>query len=193
MTTNCARYAQNELSVLAATVPDAILTPFADEIIALAEKFGKSGQSGGSAPTTATVIGNAIKSLLLFEPICDITGIEEEWMDVTEYCGGNSTYQNKREGSLFKLGKDGRPYYLDAIIIKTQTGQTLTCNSGAFLPDGSKIYSRNYVKSFPFKPKTFYIDVIEMEVAKDDWVYCIKEPKQLNKVFKYYDRYEDTK
>ena len=59
--TNTQKFAKRELDILAATVPDAIVTPFAKEILALCEAFGKSGQSGGSAPYTASAISQAIK------------------------------------------------------------------------------------------------------------------------------------
>ena len=72
--TNTQKFAKQELDILAATVPDAIVTPFAKEILALCEAFGKSGQSGGSAPYTASVIAQAVKKLCLQEPICDVTG-----------------------------------------------------------------------------------------------------------------------
>jgi hypothetical protein len=45
------------------------------------------------------------------------------------------------------------------------------------------------VKAFPFTPKTFYIDVTEVEEPKDNWTFYIKNEKQLEKVFKYYDKY----
>ena len=77
--TNTQSFAKQELDILAATTPDAIVTPFAKEILALCEAFGKSGQSGGSAPFTATVLSHAIKSLCLQEPISDVTGHESEW------------------------------------------------------------------------------------------------------------------
>ena len=51
-----------------------------------------------------------------------------------------------------------------------------------------KVGSAQYIKSFPFEPKTFYIDVIEEEVAKDDWEMYLKDPKQLEKVWEYYDK-----
>ena len=43
--TNTQKFAKRELDILAATVPDAIVTPFAKEILALCEAFGNSGQS----------------------------------------------------------------------------------------------------------------------------------------------------
>ena len=193
--TNTQSFAKQELDILAATVPDAIVTPFSKEILALCEAFGKSGQSGGSAPFTATVISKAIKKLLLFEPICPITGSDEEWINVRDVSDEDEMmYQNKRCSALFK-SKSGKCWYVDAIVKKVvQTGQ---CFSGAFWlskedylagDKTKKIGCAHYVKSFPFTPKTFYIDVVEEEVAKDDWEMYVKDVKQLNKVWRYYDR-----
>lgn len=191
VTTNTAKYAVQELDILVKTVKDPIIKDFIPEIIALAEKFGKSGQSGGSAPFTAVALSQAIKAVCLNKPICDITGIDDEWVNVSQYAEKSKKvwYQNKRCGAIFKDGKKGKPYYLDAVVIKTQSGQNLTCNSGAQCKDGSKIYSRQYIKKFPFKPKTFYIDVVEKEIKKDDWEYFVKNENQLKQVFKYYDRF----
>ena len=101
-------------------------------------------------------------------------------------------YQNNRCGGLFKNGKDGRPYYIDAIVKRTQTG---SCYSGSFwlsrkdylTGDRDKmIRNTQYIKGFPFTPKTFYVDVIEEEVKPDDWEMYIKDKKQLNEVYNYY-------
>lgn len=190
------RFAKRELDILAAAVPDAIVTPFRDEILALCEKFGRSGQSGDSAPFTATAISQAVKKLLMQEPICPITGVDEEWWDVSFFSAGKPQplYQNRRCSALFKE-EDGRCWYVSAIVCKVvQTGH---CFSGSFwlskedylAGDRSKMIGKaHYVKSFPFTPKTFYIDVIEEEVAKDYWEMYVKDPKQLEKVWKYYDR-----
>ena len=66
--TNTYKFAKRELDILAATVPDAVVTPFAKEILALCEKFGKSGQSGGSAPHTATAISKLLKNYCFKSP-----------------------------------------------------------------------------------------------------------------------------
>lgn len=191
--TNTYRFAERELDILSlsSTNPEnlPIIEPFREEILALCEKFGRSGQSGGSAPYTATALAQAIKHLCLQEPISPITGIDQEWMHLSY----ENTFQNNRCGAVFK-GGNGRAYYLDAIVKKTQKG---ICYSGAFWlskedylagNQENRITSRQYIKSFPFEPKTFYIDVIEEEVAKDDWEMYLKNPKQLEKVWKYYDR-----
>ena len=196
--TNTQRFAEVELNVLSKSATDPnnrpIIEPFREEILALCERFGKSGQSGGSAPFTATAISQAIKKLLLQNPICPITGIDDEWVQVREVSGNDEMmYQNKRCSALFK-GKSGKCWYVDAIVKKTPNG---SCWSGSFWlskedylkgDKSKKIGCAHYVKSFPFTPKTFYIDVIEEEVAKDDWEMYLKSPKQLEKVWKYYDR-----
>ena len=51
-----------EFEILEKTVKDAIISPFKDEILALVDKFGESGQSGGSAPYTAGAISGAVRS-----------------------------------------------------------------------------------------------------------------------------------
>jgi hypothetical protein len=202
--TNTYNNAKRELDILAATVPDAIVTPFAKEILALCEKFGKSGQSGGSAPYTATAISKAVKKLLLQEPICDVTGHEIEWYDVSEACGGNVTYQNNRCGALFKDGIERKAHYLDAIVWKGK--EDWDAFSGWVYVDEKDfelIGSSQYVR-FPFKPKTFYIDVVRVPIAKEEaesrnlhyiedgqgecYYTILKDPKQLKAVFKYYDR-----
>ena len=191
---NTKNQAVREFGILEKTVEDAIIVPFKDEILALVDRFGDSGQSGSSAPYTAAAISQAVKHLCLQEPICDITGIDEEWSDVKEYRDGKPFYQNKRLSSVFKEGRDGNPYYLNAIVFKGQSGNGFT-SSGVELKDGSIIQSRQFVR-LPFKPKTFYIDVIETEWADKDekvkkqgggwWTSIVKNEKQLEEVFKYY-------
>jgi hypothetical protein len=196
METNTARFAERELTILSKSAQDPnnrpIIEPFTKEILALCEAFGKSGQSGGSAPYTATAISQAIKKLCLQEPICPVMGIDEEWVYVGDMGSKDEkecVYQNNRCSALFK-NSEGRCWYLDAIVWKTQTGATW--GGSALLKDGNafiKYTGRQYVKSFPFTPKTFYIDVIKEEVAKDDWEFYIKNQKQLDRVWKYYDTY----
>lgn len=182
MTTNTAKHAERELDILFRTTPDAIIKPFKTELLALCEAFGKSGQSGGSAPYTATAISQAVKKLLLQNTIAPLTGDDSEWSDVDNGKDG-TLYQNNREGAVFKDGKGA--YYLDAIVWKTQSGDTW---SGTAKIGNTDMRSRQYVKSFPFTPKTFVVDVIEKEVAKDDWEFTVKDVSQLDEVFEYYKK-----
>jgi hypothetical protein len=156
-----------------------------EAVMQLIEVFEKQGHSGMSAPYVASIFNK----LANFNPLIPITGTDEEW---GEYRDG--FYQNKRCSALFKDEKDGKPYYIDAIIKRDQNG---ICWSGmAWLNeedyksgDRSKMVGKGgYVKSFPFVPKTFYIDVKSVEVAKDDWESFVVDPSQLEEAWEYYDK-----
>lgn len=149
-----------------------------ENILELLEVFSKQGHSGSSAPYVIKMFAK----LADFKPLSPITGKDDEW---SNDISGNDTFQNKRLSSVFKEGKDGKPYYLDAIIWRTQRGTTYT--GSAFDSKGNKIMSRQYIK-LPFQPKSFVVDVIEREVAKDDWELYIKDDSQLDEVFKYYEK-----
>jgi len=162
-----------------------------EAVMELIEVFAKQGHSGMSASHVASIFNK----LTNFEPLLPITGKDEEWGDVADYDDGEPWYQNKRCFALFKDGKDGKPYYIDAIIQRDEKG---FCWSGmAWLNeedyksgDRTKMVGkRGYVKSFPFVPKTFYIDVRDVEVAKDDWESFVIDPSQLEEVWEYYDKY----
>ena len=55
---------------------------------------------------------------MLQEPICDVTGHENEWVDVSEMGDGSIMYQNSRCGALFKDGVESKAHYLDAMFGK---------------------------------------------------------------------------
>ena len=194
---NVGLHAKRELEILSATETDPnnrpIIEEFKDEIIALCEKFGNSGQSGGSAPYVAKALSQAIKHLCMFEVIAPLTGNDDEWNDVSDLGNGELMYQNKRDSRVFKDGKNGKAYFIDAMIKRTESG---SCWYGGFWLSkddyliGNKelmVSPRGYIKSFPFTPKTFYIDVIE-EVAKDGWEMYVKDISQLDEVWAYYDK-----
>lgn len=191
---NTSQHAKKELDILLKVHPDAIIADFVPEILALCEKFGNSGQSGGSAPYTASAIAQAVKKLCLHKPLAPLTGEDDEWGEAFDKDG---TKQNKRLGGVFK-NKEGKCYFLDAIIWQGQD------DWDTFTGTINGITSRQYIKSFPFEYKTFHIDVIR-EGWNDDkhdnggWekvgcgpgpmAYKIKDKKQLEEVFEYYDKY----
>lgn len=190
---NAKTKAEVEFRILEQTVEDAIILPFKKEILALVDKFGNSGQSGGSAPYTAGAISQAVEKLCMHEPICDIMGIDSEWVDVSDHMG-MIMYQNNRCGNLFK-SKEGVKYN-DAIVFVGDT--TGGFSSGSVdLKNGKTIGSSQEIKGFPFKPKTFYIDVIETEWADKEettkkkgggwWTSVVKDEKQLKEVAEYYN------
>lgn len=160
-------------------------------VMELIEAFSKQGHSGMSAP----IVADIFRRLANYEPLGPITGKDQEWNEVGRDSGnGRELYQNKRCSGLFKEGKEGQAYYIDAIIKRDQRG---ICWSGrAWLSeedykegDRSKMVDkRGYVKSFPFTPKTFHIDVKDVEVAKDDWESFVVDPTQLKEAAEYYDK-----
>lgn len=156
-----------------------------ENVLELLEVFYKQGHSGFSANYCV----NCFKTLAMFDTLSPIMCSEDEF-SYSEH--REDMFQNKRLSSIFKNGKNGRPYYLDAIVWKEQNGN---CFSGTV----SGISSRQYIKDFPFTPKTFYIDVLSWEVNKDTnepengsgwWESRIKDMSQLDEVWEYYNEFK---
>lgn len=155
-----------------------------ENVLELLEVFVKQGHSGSSAP----YVINLFKKLANQEPVAPIMCTDDEWIDVGSYGSiGDMTYQNNRCGCVFKECIDGKPYYLDAIVWRDQNNSTFTGRVKNY--KNEEIRSRQYIK-LPFTPKTFYIDVISTEVAKDDWEHQIKDESQLKEVWNYYEHQE---
>jgi hypothetical protein len=194
---NTKSFAERELDILLQLHSDPdnppIIEEFREEILALCEKFGNSGQSGGSAPYVSSAISGAIKKLCMQQPIAPLTGLPEEWNEVDRERNGKKIYQNNRCSGVFKEGEDGQAYYVDGIVKRCENGScwngSLWLTKEDYLADNKdrQMGSRGYIKSFPFTPKTFYVDVIEEEVKKDDWEMYLKDFEQLREVFEYYD------
>ena len=188
--TNTQSHAQRELEILAQTVPDALILEFKDELLALCEKFGQSGQSGGSAPYVASALSSAVRKLCLFETIAPLTGEDDEWGRVE--ADESMKYQNLRDSRVFK-DSQGRAYFIEAMIKECPDGSRwhggFWRTEEDYLTGNKELMIRpsGWIKSFPFTPKTFYLNVIEKEVAKDDWEMWLADPKQLEEVAEYYD------
>jgi hypothetical protein len=201
-------FAKIELDILSASFSNKndrpVIEQFRKEIIELCSKFSKSGQSGSSAPFVANALCSAIKKILLFKPICDITGLDEEWTNVSEM-NGTPMWQNKRLSSLFK-SENNKAYYLDAIIWDADTQGESGNNWHSFTGCVEGIFSRQYV-NFPFQPKSFHINVTREKLPIDhktepffenDFIdkdgnkvvekyrYVIKDKTQLKEVWDYY-------
>ena len=86
MMNNTKAHAQLELRVLyennKGKEDELLIGEFFPEILAICEKFGDSGQSGGSAPYVAKHLAFIIEKLCLQKPISPISGIPEEWTEV---------------------------------------------------------------------------------------------------------------
>lgn len=183
-----------------------IIKEFVPEIKALIAKFADSGQSGGSAPYAAGAITQAIKKLLMQEPLGGIENTPDEWTDTSCFSDvkPKTFFQNKRLSSVFKEGLNGTPYFLDAIVFKGGNDHTFTSGGSVTTRDGEPISSSQYIKQFPFEPKTFVIDVIETEWEKKEdgsliekpgggwWTSVVKDDKQLEEVWNYYNKKTNT-
>lgn len=161
-------------------------------VMELIETFSKQGHSGMSAK----IVTDIFHKLSMYKPLGPITGRDEEWADVSEAVGkkGVRSYQNKRCGAIFKEGKDGRPYYLDAIVWQGEDSWD------TFTGTVDGITSSQYIR-LPFHPKTFHVDVYreaydEGKHGKDarvvrcnsgDYVYFVKDKGQLEEVAAYFD------
>lgn len=122
----------------------------ADNLRELVLVFGTQGHSGFSAGYAR----QALDKLLKFEPLAPITGAPEEWVEV--YSGG---HQNSRCSRLFKDRErfDGAPYDIEAVVFRETDG---TCFTGR----GSA-----QVITFPYTPRTVYVDVDADGNPLDGW------------------------
>ena len=163
------------------------------QVLQLLRVFSKHGHSG----TSHGYALNLFKTLAAFDPIGTIKCTDDEWNDLEWDERGHTVighnYQNKRLSSVFKDGKEGKPYYLDAIV---WSGEESYDTFTGMVED---VKSRQFIK-LPFSPKTFYIDVVRKKVDYDDkegervvacgtgnYVYSIKDRKQLEEVAEYYE------
>lgn len=150
-----------------------------EAILELIEVFANQGHSGGSASRVIDIFNR----LARFKNLSPITGEDSEWVEVDKNInGGKTLFQNNRCFSIFKESKDGAAYYNDAFVWKTPSGGTW---SGVALLGNRKINTRMDI-SFPFTPKTFVIDVDEIEDPKDNWTFFIKNVDQFNEVIEYF-------
>lgn len=164
---------------------------FIEMIKDITDIFNKQGHSGSSAPFYNSILTETIKNVLSFKPLSGITCEDYEWNAIGGISHTENIYQNKREGAVFKNGKSGEPYYLDAIVWKGEE------DWDTFTGTVDGINSRQFI-NLPFTPKTFYIDVVkdynfnedeDPVVDKDEtrYVYRIKDRKQLLEVAEYYN------
>lgn len=140
---NLYRHAVDELKLGGYYDGDEMNHMMADNVLELITTFAKQGHSGFSAYFCIDVFSTLAK----YELLTPLTDEDDEWVDVAmeSMKDGNGTiYQNKRCSAVFKVNKDGVPYYLDAIVFKDKDGCTYTSSK-----------SQRNIK-FPYIPKTEY-------------------------------------
>jgi hypothetical protein len=149
---NCISHAKREMQAIGYDLNQTEEDPnkwIQENVLELLEVFVKQGHSGFSAPYCIDMFAKLAK----FEPLCPLTGADDEWNDVSDDC-----YQNNRCSHVFKEKDSGKVYDLDGYIFVDQTGSGFT--SG---------YSRKYIE-FPYIPKREYVDVICTETNKEGTV-----------------------
>lgn len=115
-------------------------------VLELIDLFSSQGHSGFSANECV----NLFNRLARMEPLQPIMCTDDEWTDVSDI-SGEPLFQNKRHSAVFKKGKDGKPYFLDAIIWTDEDG----CG---FTGTVEGIWSGQPIK-IPFTPKSFRVSV----------------------------------
>lgn len=83
----------------------------------LVEVFDRQGHSGASAHMTVDLFSK----VALHQPLTSLTGEDDEWFE-----HDHGSFQNTRCSAVFKEGKYGRAYYLDAISWRSQRGSTFS-------------------------------------------------------------------
>lgn len=181
---NLVDFARNELAI---ALPPGEKQDYGDrlaeDVLALITLFAAQGHSGGSAPVVASLFAR----LATYEPISPITGDPDEWGAVGPSTTGGQLWQNKRCSALFKDGIFAKAHYLDAIVWERPDGSRYS--GSALTLNGDEISSRQYVRSFPFTPKTFTVAITETEVESDEWEFTVNDDNDLTEALSYYERY----
>lgn len=126
-----------------------------DCVIEVIEKVENQGHSGLSIE----IFKNVLNTLLSYNPLTQLTGEDDEWMDV--YDGGEYVmYQNVRAGNVFKhVYKDGKKecYNIDGIVWYTMEKDE---NGEEYKSYFTNSKSKTPVE-FPYYPTTEYKEWIE--------------------------------
>jgi hypothetical protein len=157
-----------------------------ESVLQLIKLFSKQGHSGYSASCARSLFNK----LANYKNISPLTFEDDEW----EEAYGDEMYQNKRMSSVFKSGKDGRPYYIDAYYYTNQEG--ISYSGNLTLSSGKKI-RHCYIKDQSKMPQVKF-DVKDWEVNKQDesiiepgsgwWTHIVlNEAESLQELERYYD------
>jgi hypothetical protein len=166
-------YAKKELDLALKSAPDSILLPFIPQILSLCDTITKASQNPNLVPAIANRIAFVIDSLCSQRPITPLTGDESEWDLVSD-----GLYQNNRYPTIYK--DQGMVYNTQAIMWRMPDG---TIREG-ITKDG--ISSKQYVKAFPFWPRTFYVDAIENTNPDGTTELIIRDRNQLTEISDFY-------
>ena len=140
---NLLKHAERELKLIGYDGKDEYNNMAKAAIMELLTTFANQGHSGFSA----NYIVNLFNKLAKYETLSPLKGNDDEWGNVSDMSGDRKTlFQNNRDGRVFK--NDDGAFFTEAIIW-TESGESSYTNKD----------SNRYIKSFPFTPKTFYVEV----------------------------------
>ena len=138
---NLAKHAESELELAGLFDKDSDYAGgLGEAVMELIHVFAAQGHSGASAGLTIRLFSE----VAAYHTLTPLHGKDDEWCEVSD-----GMFQNKRNSAVFKDVVDNKPYYIDAIVWKAPNG--LTWNGCV---DG--VRSCQYIKAFPFTPKTFF-------------------------------------
>ena len=120
---------------------DEMQASICEHVLDLLRVFSDEGHSGTTAPYTV----NMFKKLAMFEPLVPLTGEDWEWSEVRP-----GMFQNKRCSRVFKQADrfDGQAYDIEGKVFREPNGSCYT-SADSRVP-----------VTFPYTPKTEYVDVI---------------------------------
>jgi hypothetical protein len=160
---NLLKHAERELKFIGYDGKDEYNNMAKAAIMELLTTFANQGHSGFSA----NYIVNLFNKLAKYETLSPLKGNDDEWGNVSDMSGDRKTlFQNNRDGRVFK--NDDGAFFTEAIIW-TESGESSYTNKD----------SNRYIKSFPFTPKTFYVEV--------DKERNVLDTEEYNKANAYYD------
>lgn len=94
----------------------------AEAVLELLNVFAEQGHSGFSASCCIQLFSRLAK----YKPLGPLTGEDDEWNKI-----GDNLFQNKRYGAVFKEGKDGKAYNIEARIFSDDGGETWFTNKNS--------------------------------------------------------------
>ena len=124
-----------------------------NQVLRLLDIFGGQGHTGSTAPYTI----NLFKTLAMFEPVSPLTGLDWEWVDVSDRSPENKPlWQNVRCGRIFK--DENHAYDIEGIVWYNWSTDEKTGEK--FKSHFTNRESRVPV-TFPYLPKTEVKEWIE--------------------------------
>lgn len=123
--------------------------------------------------------------LLKWHPLSVLTFEDNEWNLVGGSTKKDAIYQNKRLSGIFKEGKKGKPYYIDAVRCKTQNDSCFNCGLVIIKDTNKKYYLRRCQPKFKNNFPTITINVEEIEVEINNWEMYTTE-SEIDKIREFY-------